>query len=183
MNNRNYVLISPARNEEAIVEKTVESVLSQTVLPKKWVVVCNGSDVEGVAGVEYGIAYDGATGSGVDVISWTLCADLDFPSGGYPASGGGNIATWVWSLNCQNTNAQTVGIPPPLGSVIAIVGALRVSLLGQDVMEIIPRPASGTLKIANCNAAADDLTNAIPSRGGIAAFCSNLNKRYNFCKF
>jgi len=41
--NRNYVLISPARNEEAIVERTIGSVLSQTVLPEKWVVVLNGS--------------------------------------------------------------------------------------------------------------------------------------------
>jgi biofilm PGA synthesis N-glycosyltransferase PgaC len=38
-----YVLITPARNEEAFIEKTVLSVISQTVLPKKWIVVSDGS--------------------------------------------------------------------------------------------------------------------------------------------
>lgn len=41
--NSDYVLITPARNEEALVEKTIHSVLSQTRLPKKWVVVSDGS--------------------------------------------------------------------------------------------------------------------------------------------
>ncbi len=38
-----YVLISPARNEESTIEKTIQSVLSQTVLPKKWIIVSDGS--------------------------------------------------------------------------------------------------------------------------------------------
>jgi glycosyltransferase involved in cell wall biosynthesis len=38
-----YALITPAHNEEAFIEKTIESVLRQTVLPVKWVVVDDGS--------------------------------------------------------------------------------------------------------------------------------------------
>jgi len=38
-----YVLITPARNEEAFIEKTIESVIDQTVLPLKWVIVDDGS--------------------------------------------------------------------------------------------------------------------------------------------
>lgn len=38
-----YVLITPARNEEANISKTIESVISQTTLPKKWVIVSDGS--------------------------------------------------------------------------------------------------------------------------------------------
>ena len=38
-----YVLITPARNEEAYIEKTIRSVTSQTVLPKRWIVVSDGS--------------------------------------------------------------------------------------------------------------------------------------------
>jgi poly-beta-1,6-N-acetyl-D-glucosamine synthase len=41
--NRSYVLITPARNEEAFIEKTIESVIRQTVLPTKWVIVDDGS--------------------------------------------------------------------------------------------------------------------------------------------
>lgn len=38
-----YVLITPARNEEAFIEKTIESVIKQTVLPERWVIVNDGS--------------------------------------------------------------------------------------------------------------------------------------------
>ena len=38
-----YVLITPARNEEVNIEKTLQSVVSQTLLPKKWVIVSDGS--------------------------------------------------------------------------------------------------------------------------------------------
>ena len=38
-----YVLITPARNEETFIEKTIQSVIKQTVLPAKWVIVNDGS--------------------------------------------------------------------------------------------------------------------------------------------
>jgi len=38
-----YVLITPARNEEDLIEKTILSVVSQTVRPAKWVIVSDGS--------------------------------------------------------------------------------------------------------------------------------------------
>jgi glycosyltransferase involved in cell wall biosynthesis len=38
-----YVLITPARNEEAFIKKTIESVISQTHKPLKWVIVDDGS--------------------------------------------------------------------------------------------------------------------------------------------
>jgi glycosyltransferase involved in cell wall biosynthesis len=38
-----YILITPARNEEAYIEKTIQSVISQTILPKEWVIVSDGS--------------------------------------------------------------------------------------------------------------------------------------------
>ena len=43
MPNKKYVLITPARNEEAYIEKTIKAVISQTVLPQKWVIVSDGS--------------------------------------------------------------------------------------------------------------------------------------------
>ena len=42
-NNLSYVLITPARNEETNIEKTIQSVVHQTILPKKWVIVSDGS--------------------------------------------------------------------------------------------------------------------------------------------
>ena len=38
-----YVLITPAHNEDAHLEKTIQSVIAQTILPKKWVIVNDGS--------------------------------------------------------------------------------------------------------------------------------------------
>jgi len=38
-----YILITSARNEEANIEKTIQSVIFQTVLPKKWIIVSDGS--------------------------------------------------------------------------------------------------------------------------------------------
>jgi poly-beta-1,6-N-acetyl-D-glucosamine synthase len=38
-----YVLITPARNEAKFIEYTIKSVISQTVLPLKWVIVSDGS--------------------------------------------------------------------------------------------------------------------------------------------
>ena len=38
-----YVLVTPAHNEEAFIEKTIESMIRQTHLPVKWVIVDDGS--------------------------------------------------------------------------------------------------------------------------------------------
>ncbi|MGH9599334.1 MAG: glycosyltransferase [Terracidiphilus sp.] len=38
-----YVLITPARNEAQLIEQTIQSVIAQTVLPLKWVIVSDGS--------------------------------------------------------------------------------------------------------------------------------------------
>lgn len=38
-----YALITPARNEEAYIEKTIFSVVNQTHLPIKWIIVSDGS--------------------------------------------------------------------------------------------------------------------------------------------
>jgi biofilm PGA synthesis N-glycosyltransferase PgaC len=38
-----YVLITPARNEEAYIERTIKAVVAQTALPRKWIIVSDGS--------------------------------------------------------------------------------------------------------------------------------------------
>ncbi len=40
---RKYVLITPARNEAAFIEQTIQSVVCQSVHPVKWVIVSDGS--------------------------------------------------------------------------------------------------------------------------------------------
>ena len=47
MNNRtvvnNYILITPARDEEKNIERLIQSVIVQTLLPKRWIIVSDGS--------------------------------------------------------------------------------------------------------------------------------------------
>lgn len=38
-----YALVTPARNEAAFIEQTIQAVAAQTVLPVKWVIVSDGS--------------------------------------------------------------------------------------------------------------------------------------------
>ncbi len=38
-----YVLITPARNEAAFIERTIQAVLHQTVKPARWIIVSDGS--------------------------------------------------------------------------------------------------------------------------------------------
>jgi len=38
-----YVLVTPARNEEKSIERTINSVVAQTIRPTKWVIVSDGS--------------------------------------------------------------------------------------------------------------------------------------------
>jgi len=42
-NRLQYVLVTPARNEEAFIRLTIESVIAQTIRPLKWVIVSDGS--------------------------------------------------------------------------------------------------------------------------------------------
>ena len=34
-----YVIVTTARNEEAYIEKTIRSMIAQTLLPEKWIIV------------------------------------------------------------------------------------------------------------------------------------------------
>src|SRR5437762_3277213 len=43
MNTPRYVLITAAYNEESFISRTIASVLGQTVLPAKWIIVSDGS--------------------------------------------------------------------------------------------------------------------------------------------
>ncbi len=43
MTGLSYVIVTPARNEEKTIAKTIESVISQTRLPAKWIIVSDGS--------------------------------------------------------------------------------------------------------------------------------------------
>ena len=56
--NRDYILITPAYNEEVYLEKTIHSVIAQAHLPKKWVIVSDGStDRTDAIATNYAVKY------------------------------------------------------------------------------------------------------------------------------
>jgi glycosyltransferase involved in cell wall biosynthesis len=48
-----YVLITPAHNEEAFIEKTLDSMSAQTLLPEQWIIVDDGSSDRTAEMVQY----------------------------------------------------------------------------------------------------------------------------------
>ena len=98
-----------------------------------YLVVARAYPGPGIAGVSCGISYNATVGVGVDVLDWTLCADLDFRSAGdhgeWPASGGGDRITWVSTTNCQRTVIDPDGVH-------AIAGAFYVSAYSSDALQV-----------------------------------------------
>jgi hypothetical protein len=94
-----------------------------------YLVVARAYPGPGIAGVSCGISYNATLGAGVDVLGWTLCADLEFrnagPNGEWPASEGGNRITWVPTTNCQRTVINPDGVH-------AIAGAFYVYAYSMD---------------------------------------------------
>jgi biofilm PGA synthesis N-glycosyltransferase PgaC len=68
------ILVTPARNEAAFIEKTIQSMVSQTVHPTRWVIVNDGStDDTGKIARRYATAHDW-----IDVIDMPAQRDRSF---------------------------------------------------------------------------------------------------------
>jgi hypothetical protein len=98
-----------------------------------YLVVARAYPGPGIAGVSCGISYNATSGAGVDVLGWTLCADLEFTNSGlngeWPASGGGNRITWVSTTNCQRTVIDPDGVH-------AIAGVFYVYAYSEDYFSL-----------------------------------------------
>lgn len=122
-----------------------------------------------IAGAQFGVQYAGAQGVGCDVFAWRSCADLEFASDSWPASGSGNLITWEYSANCQG---DTLSTP-------VLVGAFELSSYSGDIFSIVPRPVDGRAKVANCAMIETDITDDSPSRLGVVGF--GADPGYNPC--
>jgi biofilm PGA synthesis N-glycosyltransferase PgaC len=77
-----YIIITPARDEEEYLEKTITSVAQQTILPRQWIIVNDGScDRTGEIIDRYAALYP-----------WITARHR--PNRGYREAGGGVIATF-----------------------------------------------------------------------------------------
>jgi glycosyltransferase involved in cell wall biosynthesis len=79
---KKYVIITPARDEESHIQKTILAVASQSVLPAQWIIVNDGSS-DGTAAI-----IDGAAKS------YPWITSLHRSDRGFRQAGGGVIATF-----------------------------------------------------------------------------------------
>ena len=79
-----YVLITPARNEEAFIEKTLESVVRQTLLPERWVIVNDGSTDATAAKIRSYLAGH----SWIRLVDLPVCRDRNFAAKVYAFNAG-----------------------------------------------------------------------------------------------
>lgn len=146
-----------------------------------YLLIMRGNAAAGLAGLQCGIAYDGVPHSGVDVFDWHLCADLDFRSTGWPASGGGNLITWDPIDRCQRSEPDGPG-----SGVTATVGYFYLAAYSPDVLRITPRPVDGRAKVGSCAADEDILEGGTihhdPSFLGSASFSTGgMTPGHNPC--
>ena len=119
-----------------------------------YVLALDGDSTAGIGGATFGIEYDGATASGVDVRSWTKCTSLEYPGDGWPASGTGVLLTWDAETSCQRYSSPD----DSLRHVTAVLGVFYVAVYGQDRMEIEKNLSSGeAVAISDCASATDEI--------------------------
>lgn len=134
-----------------------------------YVLVMEANATEGIAGVEFGIAYNDTSLEGVDFFDtggsypgWTSCADLTFAETGWPASGTGILLTWNPTTHCQQVEPGGTGT-----GVVAVAGYFYVAAYSADVLRITPRPSSGLASVSSC-AGVEDIIST--DRLGSAAY-------------
>lgn len=149
-----------------------------------YLLVCNGSDSTGIAGMEMGIDYQGAIAPEggafpISIFAWHNCGDIEWNLGDWPAPGTGNMITWDRVNNCQDVLTQ----PDVKHTVIAVGGYFYMGAYGPATMSVIPRPVSGRAKVADCrpNPAETDITDMVPSHLGVAGFGAMYSQGYNPC--
>lgn len=120
------------------------------LFPATWfayVLVADADRVAGIAGLQFGIEYDGALNSGVDILAWTLCATLDFHFSNWPGDGTGNLIAWDSSNLCQRTEPEGFGT-----GVVANAGYFYMAAYSPDDLRIVPRQVDARAKVADCAA-------------------------------
>lgn len=124
-----------------------------------YVLVVNGSQAEGIAGAQFGLAYQGGVDplggfTPISVYGWTLCATLEFssPSPAWPNPGSGNLVTW------NATGPQCLTPPGNAGvGAIGVAGYFYMAAYESSLFRITPRPADNLAKVANCGSVEDNV--------------------------
>ena len=141
-----------------------------------YLLVLDGNPISGVAGASLGISYNDSLGRGLDVYSWSRCADLEFPGGpegvNWPASGSGNVLTWDSSTHCQNRSASGDNN----AGVSAILGVFYVYAYSNDVFSVTRREYVPSPDFAVSDCVSFQSNPAFPENAGQIGFGSEQGR-------
>ncbi len=102
-----YVLITPARNEAAFIGQTIISVIQQTVLPLKWIIVSDGS----ADGTEEIVKSYVAKYGWIELLRFSGCKDRNFGTKVHAFNAGyAQVRTLKFDIvgNLEWTNLRTI---------------------------------------------------------------------------
>lgn len=143
--------------ERAASHPSCTSVASQGVLYPvaydAYVVVADVDSLAGVAGLQFGISYNGTEHAGLDVFGWYSCADLEFPQSGWPASGTGTILSWISNTHCAR----------PSGAQVIPAGYFYCAAYDADVLSLTTRPVDNCALVICCSPTFEDSADVIES--------------------
>ncbi|TPW12361.1 MAG: hypothetical protein FD129_1480, partial [bacterium] len=103
---------------------------------------------EGISASSFGIDYDAALQSGVDIYNWSLCGDAELPSPGWPAPGTGNTISFTTPVHCQTGGNPTVG-------GVAVLGYFYCAAYTPGTLRITRNPVTRAASVTNCAGAID----------------------------
>lgn len=126
------------------------------------VLVEHADATAGIGGAGFGIW----SAPGVNVLSWTLCADAQAPTAGWPATGSGNRVTWG-AAGCQHGYAS-YGEPATHG--LAHVGYFYLAAYLPAQVALTPHPTTHTADVLDCAGGSDNVAGRIPSALGFVGF-------------
>jgi hypothetical protein len=116
-----------------------------------YILVMGGSFLDGLGGVEFGIDYDGEPDSGVEIYDWTFCGALQYPAGGWPAAGGGNLISWNWEHD-RRLHGR------------GVLGYLYLGALSPDRLRITASPGKSHVLVSDSRAMID----LLPREAGVS---------------
>lgn len=103
-----------------------------------YALVVDGTPGVGIAGVQFGIAYNDSAKVGVDILDWQECSLFNWPMPGWPTeSYTGNLLTWNALIDCDTTGVR-------------VAGFFYVTAYSPDRLRVIPRPADGKAAVVDC---------------------------------
>ncbi len=102
-----------------------------------YVLVANVDTTQGIAGLQFGLSYDGDEESGIEILDWQECSLYQFHLADWPGADTGVLLTWSQTSDCQR-------VP------VVVAGYFTLTAHSPDRLKLIPRPVDGLARVAAC---------------------------------